>query len=83
MKIEDGVMYIGDKNLENFIMLFLKGYRFTHHGEDPTKIVIPKVVKVDGVTIEFEVEKDYKIDGGEIDKSKGRGKSGGGNVSES
>ena len=58
---------IGEIDLTNFIRTYIKGYKFINGSEKPKSIVIPKVLFVDDVLVEYqqlspqkEVNKDAK-----------------------
>lgn len=55
----EGDILIGSKDLTNFLRAFVKGYKFLNRNEEPRKIIIPRILFVDKVLIEYEV-KDAK-----------------------
>ena len=54
---------IGGKDLSSFIHAYIKGYRFLHKNESPRKVVVPKILFVDKVLVEYEVQNIVKKEG--------------------
>ena len=52
---EDGI-YIGSRDFSNFLRAYIKGHRFLHGNADPKRVVVPRVVMVDKVVVEYEQE---------------------------
>lgn len=56
---------LSDKVFKGILLSLLKGYTYSHKGELPKVIVVPKIVEVGGVPVEY--PKEAKED----DKSRG------------
>lgn len=54
----DGDILIGNKDLTTFLRAFIKGYKFLNRNEAPRKVVMPRVLFVDRVLIEYEVKNE-------------------------
>lgn len=64
---KDGIITVGKLEFTGLMIETIKAYRFTHKGESPAKIILPKVEKVEGVTIEIE-EAEYAHASGKTKK---------------
>ena len=51
---KDGSIYIGSRDFSNFLGAYIKGYRFLHGNKEPVQIIVPRVLFVDKVLIEYE-----------------------------
>jgi len=53
-RVEGEVLYLGSEELSNIVKAMCRGYRFLHENKNPTSIVIPNLVEVEGVKVVYE-----------------------------
>jgi hypothetical protein len=53
-RMEDGKFYFGQVELEMIVKRIIRTYRFHNSNQDPKAIIIPHLVEVEGVKIEYE-----------------------------
>lgn len=51
--IQEKTLYMGELDFTGILKSLIKGYKYTHKGEKPEGIVIPRVDMVDGVPIAY------------------------------
>jgi len=52
-RAENGIIYMGETEFRTLMVRLIISHKFNHDNEIPTKIVLPAVGEVEGVTIEI------------------------------
>ena len=54
--IDDGIIYIGERDLTRQLVYVIRNYRFNNNNQEPKAIVLPDIKEIGGVKIEFPKE---------------------------
>ena len=57
--IKGNKFYLGEAELTSIIQRTIRFYRFYHEGKDPKEVVIPCLLKVEGVKISYATEPGF------------------------